>query len=334
MEKLTKSSSGLASSRNRLSRRQWLGFWGGLTGVVSLGGCDSLGSALGAANSSVTGIWGKRGLSNGKFHKPRAMTVDSQGLVYVIDMTARVQVFDRSGNYVRHWQTPICEQGRPTGVSVDRQGRIAVADTHYFRVLFYTTDGELQPDATIGGTHGTKPGEFGFVTDLLEDKSGNFYVSEYGVSDRIQKFSADGDFICQWGSHGGEPGEFERPQSLALDSQGNIWVSDACNHRLQVYRCEGEKPELIRVLGQQGAKVGEFQYPYGLVIDGNDRVWVSEFGGHRIQCFDLEGNSLLVWGKPGRNPGELANPWSIGIHADGDILVVDSGNHRVQKVRL
>lgn len=318
------------SRTEKRNRRELLLALGGLLTAGALAGCN--GDATGA--DEVTAVWGKRGLSNGKFHKPRAMTVDANGLVYVVDMTARIQVFAPDGQYLREWQTPTCEQGRPTGLSVDRQGRIAVADTHYFRVLFYTPEGILLEDATIGGTHGTAPGEFGFVTDILEDSAGNYYVSEYGASDRIQKFSAAGDFICQWGGHGAEPGQFERPQSMAMDSQGRIWVTDACNHRLQVYKCEGEKPELLQVVGKQGKGLGEFQYPYGLTIDNQDKIWVSEFGGHRIQCLDLSGKPLFSWGKAGRNRGELANPWAISKHLDGDILVVDSGNHRLQKVRL
>lgn len=318
----------------QIDRRAWLMAMGGL-GLTFSWGCDNaLPIESNSAGAEVTGIWGKRGLSNGKFHKPRAMTVDAQGMVYVVDMTARIQVFDAQGEYVRHWQTPICEQGRPTGLSIDRRGRVAVADTHYFRVLFYNSEGELQESATIGGVHGTAPGEFGFVTDVLEDAQGNFYVSEYGASDRIQKFTASGDFLCQWGGHGAEPGQFERPQSISMDSKGNIWVADACNHRLKVYRCDEDKPELLKIVGRQGEGEGEFRYPYGLTIDGSDRIWIAEFGGHRIQCLDSEGKPLLSWGRPGRNPGELANPWSIALHSDGDILIVDSGNHRIQKVRL
>lgn len=335
MEKRPKIDPLSAQNEGRRTRREILSAFGGAAAALTLPalflpGCD--GRAGGSGD--VVRVWGKRGLSSGKFHKPRAMTVDSAGLVYVVDLTARIQVFDPHGQYLRQWRTPTSEQGRPTGLSIDRRGRIAVADTHYFQVLFYTPEGVLQAESTIGGTHGTGPGEFGFVTDVLEDSAGNFYVSEYGVSDRIQKFTGSGEFICQWGGHGAEPGQFERPQSMALDSKGNIWVTDACNHRLQVYRCESDKVELLHIFGKQGTGPGEFQYPYGLTIDSADRVWVSEFGGHRIQCLDSQGKPLFYWGKAGRSEGELANPWAISVHPDGDILIVDSGNHRIQKVRL
>jgi len=319
--------------RNHYVRRDWLRLQLGM-GLAAVAAGGFTGCNDPTELQKPQGIFGKRGLSDGKFHKPRAIAVNGRGEIFVVDMTARIQVFDSAGNFLRGWSTPTSEQGRPTGLSIDRQGRLMVADTHYFRVLFYSPEGELDESATIGGTHGTAPGEFGFVTDVIEDKEGNFYVSEYGVSDRIQKFSPQGDFICQWGGHGEGPGFFQRPQSMGIDSQGHIWVSDACNHRLQVFASQGDKVELVTIYGGQGKEIGKFQYPYGLVIDGQDGVWISEFGGHRIQKLDREGKPILSWGQPGRLPGELFNPWAVSILPDGQLLVVDSGNHRVQRVRL
>ena len=142
------------------------------------------------------------------------MTIDDQDQLYVVDFTGRVQVFDTSGNFLRGWRTPKTDNGRPTGISIDQDGNVLVADTHYFRVLFYTADGELLTDRTIGGTQGNEAGEFNFVTDAVQDSQGNYFVSEYGSYDRIQKFSPDGKFLYQWGSHGSELGQFRRPQSF------------------------------------------------------------------------------------------------------------------------
>src|SRR5262249_8420285 len=154
-----------------------------------------------------------------------------QDEVYIVDMTARIQVFNTDGDFIRGWQTPEHTNGRPTGISLDRQGRILVADTHYYRVLIYSRDGELLQ--TIGGTRGPEPGNFGFVTDCVQDQEGNYYVSEYGEWDRIQKFTSDGKFLMQWGEHGSEPGQFARPQDLCFDEQERLWVADSCNHRIQ-----------------------------------------------------------------------------------------------------
>ena len=217
-----------------------------LLAIVGCGGGD--GSA-----GRVELVFGRHGVSEGRFHKPRAIAIDKDDRLYIVDMTARIQVFDGDGNFLRSWQTPASANGRPTGLSFDRAGHLMVADTHYFRVLFYTTDGELIPEKTIGGTPGAGPGEFNFVTDVVEDSRGNFYVSEYGEFDRIQKFSPDGKVLLQWGSHGGELGQFMRPQSLAVDERDQIWVADAVNHRIQVFDATGNEARLVKSWGEQGA---------------------------------------------------------------------------------
>jgi hypothetical protein len=274
--------------------------------LLTVGGCEKEKSSLGTLDL----VWGRRGLSDGRFQKPRAMAIDKHDHLYIVDMTARIQVFDADGNFIRSWQTPIHEQGRPTGLSIDHDGNLAVADTHYYRVLFYTPEGVLLTDRTLGGTKGDGPGEFGLVTDVVEDKAGNYYVSEYGDFDRVQKFTHDGKFILQWGSHGDAPGQFSRPQGLAIDDQERIWVADACNHRIQLFDNEGH---LLTTWGQ---------------------VYVCEFGNHRIQKFTLDGKSLGSWGTAGSEEGQLFNPWALVRDSQGRIHVLDSYNHRVQRVRM
>ena len=259
------------------------------------------------------------------------MTIDADDRLYIVDMTARIQVYDAAGNYLRGWQTPVHVNGRPTGISIGRDGRILVADTHYFRVLSYTPTGELIESRTIGGEHGHEPGQFGFVTDAVEDAAGNVYVSEYGEFDRIQKFSPSGKFLKQWGSHGSEPGQFVRPQSLEIDERGQIWVADACNHRIQVFNADGE---LVKIWGQPGAEIGQLYYPYSVVLDGRGHVYVCEYGNHRVQKFDLDGHSLGCWGAHGREAGQMHNPWAIVCDRKGKIHVLDSNNHRVQRITL
>ena len=169
-------------------------------------------------------VWGRVGIANGRFQKPRAIAIDADDQLYIVDMTARIQVFDRDGRFLRAWSTPVHENGRPTGLSMSRDGLLMVADTHYYRVLFYTPYGELREERTIGGTLGQGPGEFGFVTDAVQDSAGNYYVSEYGEFDRIQKFSPSREFVLLWGGHGEEPGQFARPQSMVLTPDDRLVV--------------------------------------------------------------------------------------------------------------
>jgi DNA-binding beta-propeller fold protein YncE len=278
-------------------------------------------------------VIGQRGLDEGRFQKPRSIAIDLQDRIYVVDKSGRVQVFDTDGNFLRLWNTPAIENGKPTGLSIDSDGSVVVADTHYFRFLFYSPEGELLTTRTIGGENGPDPGQFAFVTDIVRMPNGEFITSEYGEFCRLQKYSSDGRFVSRFGEHGSEPLQFNRPQCLAVDGEGYLWVADACNHRFQILDWRGERPELVRTFGSVGNEPGQFKYPYGFtLIPGH--VLVSEFGNHRVQKLDRQGRSVSSWGRVGRQPGELMEPWAVSTDSRSRIYVVDYGNNRVQRFRL
>ena len=293
--------------------------------VLSGVGCERDRAQIGRLEK----VWGRRGISDGRLQKPRAMAIDDKARLFIVDMTARIQAFDTEGNFLHGWQTPDHKAGKPTGISIARNGNVLVADTHYFRVLVYSPQGELLK--TIGGAEGHKPGEFGLVTDVVEDSQGNLYVAEYGEYDRIQKFSPDGEFILQWGGHGSEPGRFIRPQNMAIDAEDNIWVADACNHRIQVFDTEGN---LIKLWGVEGSEPGRLYYPYDILLTPDGNILVCEYGNNRVQKFTPDGRSLGCWGMEGRKQGQLHNPWALVLDGNGKVHVLDTNNHRVQRVRM
>jgi sugar lactone lactonase YvrE len=316
-----------SSLPNTIDRRHFCRLAGGAMLTAAAGGCGSGSSA----DSPPDKIWGRLGAGNGQFSKPRAIAIDANDHLYIVDMTARIQVFDAEGQFIRAWQTPEHANGRPTGLTISTDGNLLVADTHYYRILTYTPQGELLTHATLGGTMGHGPGEFGFVTDAVRDAAGNFFVSEYGEFDRIQKFSPDGKFLLEWGGHGSDPGHFLRPQHLELDAEGLLWVADSCNHRIQIFDGDGK---IVKIWGQQGTAPGQLQYPYCLVLDGQGHVYVCEYGNHRVQKFTLDGKSVACWGREGRKPGQLFNPWALVLDSQGRVHVLDSMNHRVQRIWL
>lgn len=313
------------------NRRLFLGTL--LASASALSGCTESDPREGPTGR-LEKVWGTRGLGRGYFQKPRAMAIDANDQLYIVDMTARIQVFTRDGEYVRSWKTPDSTNGRPTGLSFDREGNLCVADTHYFRMLVYTPQGELLEGRTIGGESGSGPGQFNFVTDVAQDSRGHYYIAEYGEYDRVQKFSRDGRFLMQWGRHGSELGEFIRPQSIAVDAEGRVWVADACNHRIQVFEVGENEAKLVKTWGEQGSALGQLNYPYGLQLDGEQHVYLCEFGNHRVQKFTPDGQLVGWWGKNGRREGELCQPWTAQLDSQGSLHILDSYNHRVQRVRL
>ncbi|MCG8653725.1 MAG: hypothetical protein MI861_28055 [Pirellulales bacterium] len=317
----------ITTATKTLSRRAWFGATAA-TALLS-SGCVPIGRS-----DQPDLVWGRRGFSEGRFLKPRAITIDAQDQLYIVDTTGRIQVFDTDGKLLRFWKTPQTANGRPTGLAIRKSdSRLLVADTHYYRMLSYTPEGVLIEEEQIGGTAGHSPGEFAFVTDAVCDQHGCFYIGEYGDSDRVQKFDPDGNFLTQWGGTGREPGKFVRPQSLVVHKDV-LWVVDACNHRIQRYDIRTSTPQLIDIWGRQGEANGEFYYPYDLAIASDDTVLVIEYKNQRIQRFDPSGKWIASWGGPGFEPGQLNQPWGLVIDSQDRIHVLDSNNHRVQRIWL
>jgi DNA-binding beta-propeller fold protein YncE len=279
--------------------------------LVLAAGC----SRAAAAPSASIQIVGGPGAQDGKFATPRAAAWDPRGYFYVVDKTGRIQKFDASGKFVKGWSTPDTALGRPTGLIVDRDGSLIVADTHYHRILRYSAEGELTSEF---GKEGRGPGEFLYPVGIALAPDGSLFVSEFGGNDRVQVFTRDGKVQREWGRYGEEPGEFKRPQGIAIAGD-RVYVADAANHRVQVFSLEG-KPL---------ASWGGMTYPYSVSIDKDGNVLVAQYGRHCVSKFKPDGTLLGSSGHAGTGPGELNTPWAA-VAAGDRVIVTDSGNHRVQ----
>jgi DNA-binding beta-propeller fold protein YncE len=162
------------------------------------------------------------------------------------------------------------------------------------------------------------------------DTSGNVYVAD--LSDRIQKFDANGTFLMQWGSLGSGAGQFDEPLGLATDASGNLYVSDLGNGRIQKFDSSGT---FLLQWGSPGSGDGEFTSPIGVAIDDAGNVYVADsdnFSAHyRIQKFDSSGNFLLKWGSSGSGDGQFDGLQGIAVDPSGNVYVADLWNHRIQK---
>jgi DNA-binding beta-propeller fold protein YncE len=275
-------------------------------------------------------VWGRRGVQNGDFVRPRAVAIDAHDHLYIVDFTARIQVYDRDGNYLGPtWTTPDYRNGRPSGLSMDQDGNLIVSDSHYHCFRVYTPEGvELRK---FGGEAGTGPGQFGYVCDVVQDRDRYYYVAEFAENQRITKLDPDGNFVTCWGSQGTDPGQFNRIRAMTLGPDDNLYVADACNHRIQVFSRDGL---LVRCWGEPGNAPGQLSYPYDLAFGPHGELYVVEFGNNRVQKFTPEGVSLGTWGGPGREPGRLCAPWALAVDHRGRVHVVDTENHRVQRIRF
>ena len=275
-------------------------------------------------------IFGRPGNIDGRFDYPRAIAIDRErSRVYVVDKTARVQRFGLDGGFQTGWTMPRFANGKPTGLAIDPEGRVVVADTHEHRIAIFSPDGELLESF---GTYGEEDGQFVYPTDVAMANDGTWFVSEYGGNDRVQIFDADRRVIGSIGFHGysdvdGRPGLL-RPQAIAWDdATQELFIADAVNHRIVV---TGRDGLIKRVLGGAGPGPGRLAYPYDLALEEDGSILVVEYGNNRVQRLDrISGDCLGMWGGAGFEPGRLRYPWAIDS-VDGVTAVLDSGNNRVQ----
>ena len=261
-----------------------------------------------------------------KIPAPRAISVGPNNDFYVLDDAGRVLVFNTAGKLLKQWRMPQYDVGKPEGICIFKDGRIAVADTHYHRVVFFDTSGEVL--STLG-LLGKDPGQFIYPVAIVQDDAENFYVCEYGENDRIQKFSVDGTFILEFGSFGTEPGQFQRPSGIVW-SEGKIYAVDAFNNRIQVFSDTGK---FLRILGDSEQSVG-LHYPYDITGSPDGGFYVVEYGAGRISKIDRHGKLLGRFGTTGTDEGQFVTPWGLVVDARSHLLVADTGNRRIVELEL
>lgn len=251
---------------------------------------------------------------------PRAVTFNPQGELFVLDDVGRVVVYGADGQFSRSWWMPEYSIGRPEGIIVLRDGRLAIADTHYHRVVFFSQTGEL-----LGtfGERGEGPGQFIYPCDVAEDDQGHLYVAEYGGHDRVQKFTKDLQFVLEFGSAGTAPGQLQRTGGIAWH-EGVVYVCDIINNRVQSFRDDGT---FVGILALSDGR--DVEYPYDLAVAGDGRIAIIEYKAGRVAQATQTGELQGRYGRTGRGTGEFWTPWGLTQAADGRIIVADTGNRRI-----
>lgn len=250
----------------------------------------------------------------------RGMNTSPRGEVYVLDTIGRILVYGPGGEVVRQWRMPDSKVGRPEGILELKDGRIAVADTHYHRVVFFDGGGKV---TGMFGKLGPGPGEFIYPVGLAQDDAGNLYVAEYGSNDRVQKFAPDGRHLVSFGSFGTGLGQLQRTAGIVW-CEGRVYVADAINNRVQVFKDDGT---FVGVLG--GEKPPTLNYPYDVKIGPDRTLYVVEYAAGRVTRLDREGRVLGRYGRTGSGVGQFSTPWGIAVDGRGRVYVGDTGNRRI-----
>ena len=174
----------------------------------------------------------------------------------------------------------------PKGIATSPDDRLYVVDMRNHRVQRFSADGEFEiawgayGDIDLGtGT----PGTFKEPWGIAIGSDGSVFVADTW-NHRIQKFTADGEFITSWGYFGqdGSPNAFYGPRDVAIDSKDRVYVSDTGNKRVVIFTSEGD---YLGQVGTAGMALGQFDEQVGIAVNAEGTLYVADTWNQRIQSF-------------------------------------------------
>lgn len=152
-----------------------------------------------------------------------------QILVYDADSLKPIRKLGTTGH--KHELTTPGDFAKPTGVAVDREGNLYVADTWNNRIEIFDADGSF---VSTFGRAGDGPGYFSRPKGVAIDSDGHVWVAD-GMQDRIQVFTKEGQLLISFGGHGLLPGQFQGLVGITIDKQNRVFTSEIFPGRAQQF---------------------------------------------------------------------------------------------------
>lgn len=118
---------------------------------------------------------------------PGDLDIDKNNNVYVCQDENRIYKYDSNGIVISEWGSEGSDDGqfnRLSGIAVDENTNVFVADEYNHRVQKFDSDGFF---ITKWGTRGSREGSFAYPMDVAVDSAEYVYISDTG-NGRIQKF--------------------------------------------------------------------------------------------------------------------------------------------------
>ncbi len=252
----------------------------------------------------------------------------------------------------------------PSGVVIDGQGNLNIADTANFRVrrikgtVIDTIVGNGQFRAVPPGTPSAQAFLYG-PNNITFDAAGNLLISELSFRKIARINAADdsmqilaGTGVMGYGTGAGGTRLIGFPRQISTDAQGSVYFAD--NYADLIYKItpDGTLSAIAGTLYQitpLGGKNGDggtalgatFRFPYGVAADPSGVVYVAEVNSNDVRRIGTDGNITTyagtgVAGFSGdggpANAAQLSSPYEIALDGNGNLLICDRGNNRIRKV--
>jgi sugar lactone lactonase YvrE len=198
---------------------------------------------------------------------PGALAIDTQNrLLYVADVELdQILVYDadtlkllrkmgKAGH--KHELTSPGDFSKPSGVAVDAEGNLYVADTWNNRVEIFDADGNF---VSTFGKAGDGPGYFARPKGVAIDGDGHIWVAD-GMQDRVQVFNEEGQLLISFGGHGLLPGQFQGLVAIAIDKRNRVFTTEIFPGRAQQFQyvtdAQAEQERLNRAAEREKTSAG------------------------------------------------------------------------------
>ncbi len=229
-----------------------------------------------------------------------------------------VKTLGRAGQGVAEFQ-------RPSGLAVDEENRIYIADAGNNRVQVIDDTGGF---ITEFGGRGWQRGEFDHPTDIalsFQRSYRHLYVADTR-NNRVQYCNfIDQIFYTLTETVDDTP--LDQPEGIGIGRNGEVYVVDTRNHRWMEFNIAGVP---VVTHGSFGRGTEQLWNPTDLAVDTRGNIYIVDAGNHRIKKYDFSGNLITAWGSEGDKPGQLREPKCIALDDQNYLYVTDSGNRRVQ----
>ncbi len=229
----------------------------------------------------------------------------------------------------------------PSGLAIDREGVLYVADTGNHAIRRVAPDGRvttLAGDGLAGDTDG--PGtqaRFNGPIGIAVDDQGRVIVADT-YNDRIRSIATDGIVTTIAGGAGSgsddgavDQARFDTPCGIATDAAGNVYVADSGNGAIRRIDAAGTVSTLARDLD------GVPLRPVGIVLDPHGTAYITDERGRIIELpSDLRGRTVA-----GTVPGFKDGPGGearfrrlagVAVAGDGRFVVADAGNGAIRLI--
>jgi sugar lactone lactonase YvrE len=290
------------------------------------------------------------------FADPYGLAVDARGTIYVADagdnnrirkiapdgamttLAGETEGFADGAGSAASFNTP-------SGIALDRDGNVYVADTGNNAIRKITPQGVVTTLAG-NGEAGYRDGvgaetRFNGPLGVAVDDKGNVYVADT-YNDRIRMIGVDGKVVTMAGMNApgyadgvADEAMFDTPSAIILDPKGALLIADTRNGAIRKLE-GGQVTTLAKALEEEEKPL--LRRPVSLALTGDGMLYIGDMArGHILQLatdgslYGLTGIGIDI-DIGDATSVRLDRPSAMVVDAEGALIVADAFKRVVRKL--